>query len=177
MTAQSLRLSKEDVLRRVSIAAAVALVCGACSVFGGLGAPKVARLDEPAVRAFAASQEAAWNAHDFDRFYATVAPDAVFVSVRWNADGSITRETRTPQEDRAAAEHYFKTHPGKFTELADIDRIEIAADGLSAHVVGHQTARIEGSPKPSVLRATTEQTVILRGGRLLSLGQTDTAVR
>lgn len=164
-------------MRRVAIAAGVALVCGACSIMGGLKAPTVARLDEPMVRAFAAGQEAAWNAHDFDRYYATVAPDAVFVSVRWNADGSITKETRTPQEDRAAAERYFKTHPGKFSEIAEIDRIDIAPDGLSAHVEGHQTARIEGSPKPSVLRATTEQTVVLRQGRLLSLGQTDTAVR
>jgi hypothetical protein len=172
-----LRLSKEEIVRRVAIAAVVALVCGACSVLEGLNTPKVARLDETTVRAFAASQEEAWNAHDFDRFYATVAPDAVFVSVRWNADGSITRETRTPQEDRVAAERYFKSHPGKFTEVAEIDRIEIAPDGLSAHVVGHQTARIESSPKPSVLRATTEQTVVLRQGRLLSLGQTDTAVR
>ena len=143
----------------------------------GLDEPKVTRLDEPEVRAFAQSQESAWNAHDFDRFYATVAPDAVFVSVRWNEDGTITRETRTPQEDRAAAERYFKAHPGKFTETAEIDRIEIAPDGLSAHVVGHQTAHIEGPPKPSVLRATTELTVVLRQGRLLSLGQTDTAVR
>jgi hypothetical protein len=172
-----LDLSKEESVRRVAIAAGAALVCGACSLLGGLGAPKVTRLDEPTVRAFAASQEAAWNAHDFERFYATVAPDAVFVSVRWNADGSITRESRTPKEDRAAAEHYFQTHPGKFTEVADIDRIEIAPDGLSAHVVGHQTARIESSTKPSVLRATTEQTVVLRGGHVLSLGQTDTAVR
>ena len=146
-------------------------------MLGGLGTPAVVRLDEPAVRAFAANQEAAWNAHDFDRYYATVAPDAVFVSVRWNADGSITKETRTPKEDRTAAEHYFQTHPGKFTEVAEIDRIEIAPDGLSAHVVGHQTARIEGTPKPSVLRAATEQTIVLRQGRLLSLGQTDTAVR
>ena len=139
--------------------------------------PKVARLDEPMVRAFAANQEAAWNAHDFDRYYATCAPEAQFVSVRWNADGSITRETRTPQEDRAAAEKYFKGHPGKFTEVAEIDRIEITPDGHSAHVLGHQTARIEGAGKPSVLRATTEQTLVLRDGRVLSLGQTDTAVR
>jgi hypothetical protein len=171
-----MRLSKEEFLRRVATAAGAALVCGACMIMGP-GAPKLARLDEPTVRAFAASQEAAWNAHDFDRFYATCAPDAVFVSVRWNADGTITRETRTPVEDRAAAEKYFKGHPGKFSEVAEIDRIEIAADGLSAHVLGHQTARIEGVPKPSVLRATTEQTVVLRQGHLLSLGQTDTAVR
>lgn len=163
-------------MRRVAIAAGIALVCGACAMIGP-GTPKAARLDEPMVRAFAASQEAAWNAHDFNSFYATCAPDAVFVSVRWNADGTITRETRTPQEDRAAAERYFKTHPGKFSEVAEIDRIEIAPDGLSAHVVGHQTARIDGPPKPSVLRATTEQTVVLRQGRVLSLGQTDTAVR
>lgn len=162
---------------RVAIAVAVALVCGACSLLAGLNTPRIARLDEPTLRAFAAGQEAAWSAHDFDRFYGTVAPDAVFVSVRWNADGSITREKRTPQEDRAAAERYFKAHPGKFTEVAEIDRIDIAADGLSAHIVGHQTARIEDSPKPSVLRATTEQTVVLRQGRVLSLGQTDTAVR
>src|SRR5262249_39073996 len=79
---QVLRLSKEVILRRVGIAAGVALVCGACSLVTSLQATRIGRLDEPAVRAFAASQESAWNAHDFDRFYSTVAPDAVFTSVR-----------------------------------------------------------------------------------------------
>ena len=169
-------LSKKKHLGRIGIVAGAALVSAACTIMGP-GEPKLARLDEPTVRAFTEGQEAAWNAHDFDRYYATCAPDAVFVSVRWNADGTITRQTRTAKEDRAAAEKYFKLHSGKFTEVADIDRIEIAPDGLTAHVVGHQTARVEGSPKPSVLRATIEQTVVLRDGRVLSLGQTDTAVR
>jgi hypothetical protein len=164
-------------VRRFLIAAGAALLCGACSLVGQRDTPKIAKLDEPTVRAFATDQEAAWIAHDFDRYYAICAPDAVFVSVHWNGDGTITRETRTPAEDRAAAEKYFKSHPGKFTADAQIDRIEIAADGLSAHILGHETARIGDAPKPNVLRATTEQTVVLRAGRLLSLGQTDTSVR
>jgi len=163
-------------VRRFAVAAWAAFLLGACSLVEHFDAPKIAKLDEPTVRAFASNQQAAWIAHDFDRFYASCAADAVFVSVRWNADGSITRQRRTPAEDRAAAEKYFKSHPGKFTEVAAIDRIEIAPDGLSARIISRETARIADA-KPGVLRATTEQTVVLRNGRLMSLGQTDTAVR
>ena len=146
-----------------------------CALLDEVRGPKVAHLDEATVRAFAASEQLAWNAHDFDHYYGLCAPDAVFVSVRWNPDGSITHESRTPREDRANAEQFFRDHPGKFAEIDAIDRIVIAPDGQSARVLGHSTATIAG--ERAVLRATTEQIVVIRDGRVFSLGQTDTAVR
>jgi hypothetical protein len=164
-------------LRRIAIAVATALFGTSCSIlpldvwFGP------SKLDEHAVRSFAESERTAWIAHDYESYYGLAAPEASYTSVRWNADGSITRERRTPVEARQAAELYFRAHPGKFNEIDTIDRIEIAPDGLSARIEGHAVARIEKPGKDDVLRATTEETVVLRRGKIYSLGQTDTAVR
>jgi len=162
-------------LRKETIAALAVLFVGACALVSPARGPMIEHLDEVTVRAFLASEQAAWNAHDFDRYYALCAPDATFLSVRWNGDGSITRKMRTLEEDRAEAEHYFKDHPGRFSETDAIDRIVIARDGRSARILGHETARIEG--ERGTLRATTEETVVLRNGRALCLGQIDTQVR
>lgn len=165
---------KEGSLRLQAIAVFVISLSG-CALLDEVRGPRVVHLDEAAVRAFAADEQSAWNAHDFDRYYSLCAPGAVFVSVRWNPDGSITHVSRSPEQDRANAEQFFHDHPGKFTETDDIDRIVIAPDGQSARILGHSTATIAG--ERAVLRATTEQIVVIRGGRVFSLGQTDTAVR
>jgi len=151
------------------------LVAGGCALTTAPDGQNIAHLDEAAVRAFAADEQAAWNAHDFDRYYARCAPEAVFVSVRWNPDGTITHETRTREQDRASAERFFKEHPGHFSESDAIDRIVIAPDGQSARIIGHETARIEGVR--DVMRATTEQKLAIRSGHVLLLSQTDTQVR
>jgi hypothetical protein len=168
-------LSEVD-MRQILSVMALALFVAACSLMPDFG-PRLARLDEPTVRTYMKSQTEAWVAHDFDRFYGLFSPGAQFVSVRWNGDGTITHERRTLDEDRAAAEAYFRLHPGKFTESDAIDRIAIAPDGLSARILGHDTAHIAGTGRPEVLHASTEQTVVLKNGRILSLGQTDTAAR
>jgi|SRR5579871_4207637 len=162
-------------LRAAAIAVWVALAASGCALIGAPNGKDAAKLDEAGIRAFRASEEAAWVAHDFGHYYALCAPDAVFVSVRWNADGTFSRERRTAAEDRAAAEAFFGKHPGKFTESDAIDRIVIAPDGQSARILGHEIARVEG--ERGAMRATTEETVVLRGGRILSLGQTDTQVK
>jgi hypothetical protein len=163
-------------VRRLAVAASAAFLAAACATAPEDPAPKAASLDEKTVRDFAASERAAWVAHDYDLYYALCAPDALFVSVRWNPDGTITREHRTPREDRDQAEHFFAVNPGKFDETDVIDNIQIAPDGLSAKITGHQTAHIDGSPGV-VLRASTEETIVVREGRVRSMGQTDTAVR
>lgn len=135
------------------------------------------RLDEAAIRAFVADEEAAWNARDFDHYYGLCTPDAAFISLHWNADGSITRDQRTVAEDRASAERFFASHPGKVVETDTIDSITMAPDGLSARVLGHGSIRFSSNGKPQVLNAVTDQTLILRDGRILSLGQTDVSER
>src|SRR5690348_5372306 len=62
------RWSKEGLVRRFAVAAWAAFLLGACSLVEHFDAPKIAKLDEPTVRAFASNQQAAWVAHDFDRF-------------------------------------------------------------------------------------------------------------
>jgi hypothetical protein len=171
-------LSRETHLRRTSIVAIAALGCAACSTVVPLSQPpKPARLDDASVRQFAAEQEAAWNGRDFDHFYRLCTLDAVFVSIHWKADGSITREQRTPQQDRSAAERFFAAHPGKFSETDTIDSIKLAPDGLSARVLGHATMRFATNDKVEVLNATTDQTVVLKDGHILSMGQTNTSER
>ncbi len=124
-----------------------------------------------------AEQQAAWNARDFDHFYKLCSLDAVFVSIHWNGDGSITRQQRTPQQDRIAAEQFFSGHPGKFSETDTIDSIKIGPDGRSARVLGHGTMHFTAHDKTEVLNATTDQTVILKDGRVRSLGQISTMAR
>jgi hypothetical protein len=172
-------LSKEAKLQRSVVAIAVALICAGCSLFEKETTPPSPppRLDEATVRQFATEQQIAWNAQNFDHFYSLCAPDAVFVSIHWNSDGSITREQRTLEQDRAAAEHFFAGHPDKFIETDTIDSIKVAPDGFSARILGHQTARFVARGHQQVLHASTDQTVALRSGRLVSLGQTDTTER
>jgi ketosteroid isomerase-like protein len=156
----------------------LALVCAGCSIISPLSKPAApARLDDATIRQFVTEQQAAWNARDFDHFYKLCSPDAVFVSIHWNGDGSITRQQRTIDQDRSAAQQFFASHPGKFSEIDTIDNIKIAPDGLSARVLGHGTMHFDAHGKVGVLNATTDQTIVLKDGRIHSLGQIDTTAR
>jgi nitrous oxide reductase accessory protein NosL len=170
--------SREAHLRKVAAVALAGLLMNGCSVFRSLPpAPGPSQLDESAIRQFEANQETAWNTRDFDHFYAHCAPDAVFVSIHWNADGSITREQRTLLEDRAAAERFFAAHPGKLSEIDAIDSIQLAPDRRSARILGRGTVRFLTNGRGETLNASTDQTVVLRDGHILSLGQIRTFVR
>ncbi len=135
------------------------------------------RLTEPAVRAFVARQEAAWTGRDAQAFAATFTPDAVFVDQARNSNGGVTSNgSSTLAQATAQARRFFAR--ARFRETATVDRVEIAADGRSARVYGHETTRIETSGHPPrTLCAETEQTVIFARGRILSRGQTDTGLR
>lgn len=144
-----------------------------------LAAPAAAetRLTEPAIRAFVARQEAAWNGRDAQAFAATFTPDAVFVDQARNSNGGVTSNGSSTLAQAIAQARRFFTR-STFRETATIDRVEVAPDGRSARVLGHETTRIETPGRPSrTLCAETEQTVILARGRILSRGQTDTGVR
>jgi uncharacterized protein (TIGR02246 family) len=151
----------------MSFAAALALAAAAHA------AP--ARLTEPAVRAFVAKQEAAWNAKDAKAWAGFFTPDARFVDQSRGSDNSIVPNgTSTLAQATAQAERFFARSP--FRETAEVTRVEISPDGRSARVRGREQTRLEGH-QPRTLCAETEQALVLANGRILSRGQTDTSVR
>lgn len=135
------------------------------------------RLTEPAIRAFTQRQETAWNSRDVRAWAATYAPAAVFVDQARNSQGGITANgSSTLAEAAAQARRFFRR--SKVRETSVVTRIEIAPDGRSARVFSHDTSRIETERRPArVLCAESLETLILDHGRILSAGQTDTAVR
>jgi ketosteroid isomerase-like protein len=139
------------------------------------GAP--ARLTEPAIRAFIASQEKAWNAKDARVWAAAFTPDARFVDQARGSDNSVVPNgTSTLAQATAQAERFFAK--SSFHETAEVTRIEIAADGRSARVLAREQIRIDQPGRaPRVLCTETEHRLVLAGGRILSRGQTDTSVR
>jgi uncharacterized protein (TIGR02246 family) len=136
-----------------------------------------ARLTEPAVRAFVAKQEAAWNAKDAKAWAASFTPDARFVDQSRGSDNSIVPNgTSTLAAATAQAGRFFAR--STFHETTQVTRVEIAADGRLARVLGREQTRIDAPGRPPrALCAETEQRLVLTDGRILSKGQTDTAVR
>lgn len=135
------------------------------------------RLTEPAIRAFTQRQETAWNSRDVRAWSATYAPAAVFVDQARNSQGGITANgSSTLAEAAAQARRFFRR--SKVRETSVVTRIEIAPDGRSARVFSRDTSRIETERRPArMLCAESLETLILDHGRILSAGQTDTAVR
>jgi len=128
---------------------------------------------DAAVRAFVARQEAAWNAGALDRFFAGFTPEARFTDQAYVGDkppvpyGTSTLAEAAAQSRRALAR-------GPSREAGRIVSVRIRPDGRSAHVVTRVTATIEANGKTRRLCAARGQALVLRGGRLLSTGQTDT---
>lgn len=139
---------------------------------GAAAAPPTHQITKPAVRAFVARQEALWNSRDLAGFFALAAPEAVFVTERTGANGRVAVERETAAESRRSAERAFATI-SRFRESTSIERIEIAADGLSARVFGREQAEVTRGGATLRLCAETEQSLILRAGTILTLGQTD----
>ena len=143
----------------------------------GLAQAAEPSLTEQAARAFVARQEAAWNARDVTAFFATFAPDAVFVDQARDSHGGITANGRSTLLQARLQARRFVTK-NRFSETSTVDRVVIAPDGRSARVLGHERSRIENAGQPPrTLCAETDQTLVLAQGRLLSRGQTDTDVR
>lgn len=62
----------------------------------------------------------------------------------------------------------------KFSETAFTDTVTIAPDGQSAQASGYEIAKVTIKGVTRLMRATTNQRIELRAGRMISLGQTDT---
>jgi hypothetical protein len=134
-------------------------------------------ISEADASAFVAGQEAAWNAKDAARWAATFLPDARFVEQARASDNSIVPTgSSSLAQATAQARRFFARE--RFRETARVTRVQLAPDKRSAKVFGYETSHIESLGKPErTLCAETEQTLVLQGGRILSRGQTDTAVR
>jgi hypothetical protein len=132
-----------------------------------------ARLSEAAVRAFVARQEAAWNAGDAAGFFALAAPDASYTDQARAKDGRVVPYgTSTLAQARAQARLTFAK--SRIREVATIRRMQIAPDGRSARIEGHEDAWLTSPGRTRHICAETLQTVVLTPGGIRSKGQTDT---
>ena len=126
------------------------------------------------VRAFVARQERAWNAGDLARYFAGFTPDARFTDQAYVGDKPpVPYGTSTLAEARAQA---AKTR-GRSREASEVMRVEIAADGRSAHVTSRVGSTVTTAGRVRHLCAGRVQTLVLAGGALRSRGQTDTYIR
>jgi len=134
------------------------------------------RLTDAAARAFVAQQERAWNRRDLDGYFAAYTPDAVFVDQTRTPQGAVIRygdsdlKTAKALSKRALART-------RVAERNAVDRVTVSADGASARVQGHKTTRLISAGREQTLCAQTDQTLVWRGGRVRSRGQTDTTTR
>lgn len=125
------------------------------------------------VRAFVARQEAAWNAGDLDRYFAGFTPQARFTDQAYVGDKPpVPYGTSTLAEARTQARKALAR--ARSREAGRITRLRIGADGRSAQVVSNVASTVDSGGKVRHLCAYRGQALVLRGGRLLSNGQTDT---
>ena len=131
------------------------------------------QITDGAVHAIVARQEAAWNAGDFDRYFAGFTPDARFTDQAYVGDkppvpyGTSTLAQAQTQARRAAA---------RSRERAEVRRIEIAADGRTAKVTARVGSAVVADGRTRRLCASRVFTLTLAGGRLRATGQVDTYV-
>jgi uncharacterized protein (TIGR02246 family) len=143
-----------------------------------LGGPAIASptLAEPAVRAFLARQDRAWSKGDLAGYFATFAPDAVFVDQAQNPRGGVLPYGRsTLAEAHAQARRSLKGATARQETV--IERLQVATDGRSARVVTRDTSAIQNGGHVRRACGVGEQTLTVSGGRLVSHGLTETAVR
>ena len=136
-----------------------------------------AHMTDAAVRAFAARQEAAWNARDLRAFSASFLPDARFIEQARASDNQIVQTGVADLAQAIAQSRRFFAN-SRFQETATVDHIAIGAEGRQARLSVRQVTRIESPGKPvRTLCAETEQTLVLVDGAIRSRGQTETAMR
>jgi hypothetical protein len=145
------------------------------ALVAGVAQAAPARLTEAGVRAFAARQEAAWNARDLAGFFGLFTADAVFVDQGRARDGRVVPYGQsTLAQARAQATRTFAK--SQLRETAAVTGVAIAPDGRSARVTGREESFITTAGHTRRLCAETGQTVVLTPAGLRSKGQTDTLV-
>jgi uncharacterized protein (TIGR02246 family) len=135
------------------------------------------RLTEAQARAFAQNQEAAWNARDLDGYFALFTRDAMFIDqTRDIKNGGMIPYGRSGlAQAKAQAAKFLAGATSK--ERGVVDKVEIAADGRSARLIGREVTTIQSKGRTRRACADTEQTLVLVGGEIRSKGQTDTITR
>lgn len=141
-----------------------------------LAGPAVAAgLTDMAIREFLGRQEQAWNARRLDAYFAGFTPDAVFVDQTRTPKETIVYGRSTLTEAKAFARKAMAGSSSK--ERGTVRGVVVAADGRSAKVTGYEVTTIVTGSRTRTVCAETEQTLVLRGGRILSKGQTDSILR
>jgi hypothetical protein len=143
-----------------------------------IAAPALAapRITDPAVRAFVARQERAWNAGELDIYFAAFTPQARFTDQAYVGDkppvlyGVSTRAEAKAQAKKARAR-------GGSREAARIGRIAIAADGQSATVRMIVGSHVVQGGRARRMCASRTLDITLKGGVLKGGDQTDTYVK
>jgi hypothetical protein len=134
-----------------------------------------ARLTEADLRAFVARQEKAWNAGDVAGFFALATPDASYTDQGRAKDGRVVPYgTSTLAQARAQATRTFAK--SRIREVATIRAVQIAPDGRSARIEGHEDAVLTSPGRTRRICADTLQTVVLTRADIRSKGQTDTLI-
>lgn len=137
-------------------------------------APRPAALTEPAVRDFMTRQEAAWNARDGRTYFGFFTPGATFVEeARTNTGGVVRYGSSTLAQARRQAARFFAG--ARAQDLTIVTRIEIAPDGRSARVFARKVTTAAGGARSRC--AETAQVLTATSGRILSQGETSTAIR
>jgi hypothetical protein len=125
------------------------------------------------VRAFVSAQEKAWNAGQLDRFFAGFTAQARFTDQAYVGDKPpVPYGTSTLAEARTQARKALARSRSR--EAGRVTSVRIGSDGRSAQVVSNVASTVDTGGKVRHLCAYRGQALVLRGGRLLSNGQTDT---
>ena len=134
-------------------------------------------ISEAQARAFAARQEAAWNARDLDAYFATFTPDAVFIDQTRDVKhgGMIPYGRSDLKQARTQAAKFLAGATS--VERGVVEKVEIAAGGREATLMGRETSTVVSKGRTRRACAQTRQVLVLAGGTLKSKGQTDTIVR
>lgn len=150
-----------------------ALLLALALALAGPAPAQTARITEADVRAFVARQELAWNAGDFDRYFAGFTSGARFTDQAYVGDKPpVPYGTSTLAQAKAQA----RRSTARSRERGEVRRVEIAADGRSAKVTSRVGSAVIEKGRTRRLCASRVQTLTLDGGRVRSTGQTDTYV-
>jgi len=150
-----------------------ALVLIAALLATGTALAQPPRITDADARAFVARQETAWNAGDFDRYFAGFTSDARFTDQAYVGDKPpVPYGTSTLAQARTQA----RRSGSRSRERGEVRRVEIAADGHTAKVTARVGSAVVTGGRSRRLCASRVLTLTLAGGRLRSTGQVDTYV-
>ncbi|RAK64404.1 hypothetical protein [Phenylobacterium kunshanense] len=139
--------------------------------------PAAAQIREADVRAFVARQEAAWNASQLDRYFASFTADATFTDQAYVGDKPpVPYGASTLDQARANARKAFAGTPTP-REAGRVLRVEMAPDGRSGRVVSVVGSTVWDQGRARRLCATRVQALIETNAGLRAVSRTDTYVK